>query len=651
MSGSIKERFIDEYVDKLSLIYPELEIKDIKKIVSDEINESYSPRRGSLYNNYADTKEDMNTEQAFEFIERNKAIMSGRGVLYKQHKDAINPGALLLQDLGADRKKQKKLMLEATGNKEFELAKFYDNRQKNIKVIMNSFFGVLLQSSSHFFNPHCGLSIMGKGRSIISQLAYSFERFLANNYKFTSFDEMLVFISNIKKEEYKHKELIDVNVSKKKLVKYLMNRFNEDYIDPDNYQAIIEKIVDGLDQEDRNKVYYKNNLFKFFNNEIVFNLLEEICNYDVSLSIAEMVYPDGIDDEEKNKYDSFFKAIKKLWSYIEEWVFYNYPVYDRMNKIEKHTRQVVLVVDTDSNFIGLGKWIQYLKKAELIDVDNETEKFKMINIMAIFLTNIANAVCRDYSINSGIIEEDEIKKLNMKNEFYYYRLLLTTNKKWYCGNIGIKEGKILKPSAIDIKGVAFKKASFNADIGDKIESIVTEKILKPKYIDLIEVLKSIKELENEIRNNILSGETKLWIPARINSLNSYADISKIAAIKAALNFNRIFPRDEMSFPNQVLMIKLKEITRLEDILYIKRDYPEEFENLKSLLTDNSLGWTVDRIAVPTSMKVCPKWIVPLIDVEAFVRDSLTPLIPIIRSIGIQTVATTKDSEYISTLVF
>lgn len=650
MSETLKEQFIDNYVEKLRLIFPEKKKKALYKIVKDEVEKSYEPQQGFLHNNYTNVKEELNTEEIIDYIQETKAITSGRGVLYKQHSETINPGALMLQDLGAGRKAQKKLMLEALGNKDYDLAKFHDNRQKNFKVIMNSFFGVLLQSSSHFFNPYCGLSIMGKGRSIISHIAFSFERFLFNNYKFISFEEFMNFVDNTLKEEYKSEDCIDIHISKKKLLKYFKARFDENVFDVENYEMVLEKVIDNLDQNERDRLFYKNNLFKFLENTEVFELLEKICSTDLEFSVAELKVPDGVDEKTAKKYKRFFNRVEFLWSLLNEWVFYNYPIYNRMNKIKSHKRKAVLLVDTDSNFINLDKWLHFLKKKELINLKDKVEKFRMINVMAVYLTNVANAVCWDYSINSGIIKEEELKKLNMKNEFYYYRLLLTENKKWYVGSIGIKEGKVLNPPSIDIKGMAFKKASFNAEIGDKIEKIMVDYILNAEKIDLIALVRAVRELEDYIRDDILSGSTKLWTPAKINSLSSYQDITKMASVKAGLAFNRIYPRDAMSFPNQVKMIKLKDV-KMPDIQFMKEDFPEEYENLKGMLMDNSIKYEFNRIALPTNIKECPKWIIPLIDIHTVVRNSLSAILPILKSANIRTVATTKNAEYTSTMLF
>ena len=112
-----------------------------------------------------------------------------------------------------------------------------------------------------------------------------------------------------------------------------------------------------------------------------------------------------------------FNDINKFWDILKDWVFYNHPVFNRLEKIKRLKRKTVILVDTDSNFINLNRWIQFLYKNKIIEdkYDNIT-KFRMINTLAIIITRIANTVCGQYCDYSNV-PEDKKPLLNMKNEF------------------------------------------------------------------------------------------------------------------------------------------------------------------------------------------------------------------------------------------
>ena len=134
----LQKRFIDNYFRKMRLLYPEMEEKKLLDIITKLVQERYTPLEGHLYNNYENTDDDMTNEEMVEKIEKENIITSGRGILFKQHDETLNPSLMILQDIQKQRKNEKKLMFKAIeeGNREDE--KYHDIRQKIYKLYMNS---------------------------------------------------------------------------------------------------------------------------------------------------------------------------------------------------------------------------------------------------------------------------------------------------------------------------------------------------------------------------------------------------------------------------------------------------------------------------------------------------------------------------------
>ena len=77
-------------------------------------------------------------------------------------------------------------------------------------------YGCLGAPSSIFYNIYVASSITRQGRSSISASLMLFESLLANNAKFGSFDEIMVFIDNVITEtpirKYNDNEVLNSNI-------------------------------------------------------------------------------------------------------------------------------------------------------------------------------------------------------------------------------------------------------------------------------------------------------------------------------------------------------------------------------------------------------------------------------------------------------
>lgn len=55
--------------------------------------------------------------------------------------------------------------------------------------------------------------------------------------------------------------------------------------------------------------------------------------------------------------------------------------------------------------------------------------------------------------------------------------------------------------------------------------------------------------------------------------------------------------------------------------------------------------------VPRNEKEIPEWLIPMIDVETIVMDSLTPFLLILNSVGIKTINTLANKEFNSQIIY
>ena len=215
----------------------------------------------------------------------------------------------------------------------------------------------------------------------------------------------------------------------------------------DEFVLTIENIVRNLSYEEKVMFYYKNNLYEFSQLPFIKDKLKYVID-----SLDEFNAP----DRKLIKDDAILAVVNELDKFYETFVLYDHPVYDRVRKAMYTDRDSVLYVDTDSNFLGLNKWVEFVKSDILNYQYNKPEtniEFITVNLMALILENVIDhglqTLCKHMNV-----KPEFAKRLYMKNEFYLSRIIFTDAKKRYVSNSILQEGQLLNDGLglPDIKG-------------------------------------------------------------------------------------------------------------------------------------------------------------------------------------------------------
>ena len=484
MEDIFKERWINNTFNKIKLLYPNDNDEQILKFVTKKYEESFSDSKCRIYNNYE--KEEINTtiSNTINWLYVRKPILTESGSLFKSHDECWNPNTMILNSKLTERDiaKKEKFRYMNLANKEtistkkseyYELSKKEDLRQGRLKVIANSEYGVSGLVSSWFFNMACASATTARGQALIATAFNAFEDFLGDAVLFNNMDECLSFISNILSERSIRKKkdskwIIDKNIDE--VTERLRSKFT---VSEDCDIKLIQKILKNLDQEDLNRVYYKSNMFEFFRNskrasQLIRNIVE--C-------------PKKFMDPKKPN-DYIKDDLDKLRSAVIEYVHYNYQFINRVTRLKTAKRKRVVVIDTDSNFINLGPWVNFVYEEILLNhinisrrkiinnnyiiesrnkfkkkgfIRKEQEIFRIINSMVNIIDEMIGKVLGDF-LERCNVPADNPGTTTMKNEFLYPRILITDAKKHYQAVIRLQEGNILPYDIdvnMDIKGWRF----------------------------------------------------------------------------------------------------------------------------------------------------------------------------------------------------
>lgn len=448
---------------------------------------------------------------------------------------------------------------------------------------------------------------------------------------------------------------------------------------------IVWDILVNLSQEDINRLYYKNNLYEFLDNESMKKaIIYILSSMDMPFIVPQLSsLPENIAVE-----------LEEFCNILKEYVYYGHEILDHFSKIDNMIRSSSVLLDTDSSLVSLDAWYRYvldlikdidmpikhlvvnpfedikcdefgdydLHKAlipvesdfdynfyddESIEFDRLSYPFKVIpqdgvrysiiNMMAYILETLVNDYMKRYCKKSfSDIDSQDPCLISMKNEYLFARLLLTSANKFYADLQELQEGNpVPKEVAMDIKGLPLAKNTLNPNSQKVLKEILYEDILNSSSIDQVKIIKKLAKFEKDIYNSLSSGEKKFYKPANIKSINTYDDPMRINGIKAAIVWNELRDEDneaiDMYGGRQAIDILKINITKA-CLPKIEESHPDKAHKIEELMHQyKQFEKCIDCIAIPKNEKA-PSWILPYVDYNNLIISNCKDL-PI-ESVGI-----------------
>lgn len=567
-------------------------------------------------------------------------IMSGYNVLYKNQDNSINLGALALESLLSSRKFYKdKMEASEWGSAEYI---YYKILQMTYKVLANSYYGILGEKNSIFYNPFIQNSITMTGQDIITTSIMAMESFLANNAKFRDTDDAITYVRNICRKSYEISatSLVDKIPDESEVIEYLISHVEDGF---EINRSIIEPLVRNLSDEQRVRVFYTNRVYDLiFNNS---HFIEGLKN------ILRFTYFDKPNEEIADNLETFKKEVINI-------CHYDYLYEDRYRRALKNMRKSVIVVDTDSNFINIDPYVKKTSEILGFSKDDSDMRISAMNVYINIVTEILKNTFWTFTTNMNLI--DRCKPIiNMKSEFIYKRILLTKNKKNYSGIIIAELGKLLKEPQMDTKGLAaIKKTNVPKKLRRQFMEILRGDILEAENIDLKKILRKYDGLGDDIRDSLRERNTEYLLPKNAELIETYELPDQIEPIRGVLIWNELEPENQIVLPEKINLLKLKELsTDSEEFIWLKENHPEKFNAVMKVVYNEGVsnpkldisrfGFT--SVAIPKSVEKIPEYLIPFIDFNAMVNNNISNGYVILESLGVY-ISQVKKFQYKSNLV-
>lgn len=500
------------------------------------------------------------------------------------------------------------------------------------KLNANATYGVLGAPTSLYYNIYIAEAITRQGRSYISCSIMLFESLLANNVKFNNLNELITFINNVEREKPKRKlidrYILDRNITLEECFYKLMNTADMTiWIPTEDEMARAWEYLQGLSQEDLNRLYYKNNLYSFADLPVVTDLIVKILKslggepeFELDPKSGKCKVVNNIFMDPNKPPKCIKEDLDILVEMMKEYVYYPHFYIDKLDRIEYMQRDIVAICDTDSTIISFDAWYRFIldkvynidmpikhQKRDMVDVIKADEwgdkplremvtcvepqfdynfytdevielerliepcalvpqdmlKYAIINIIAYICSDLVVDYLAEYTKLTGSYVEGTECRMIMKNEFYFLRAMLTESRRNYADVQALQEGNIIP------KGIKSQLAIMGLPIN---KSVLSEDVKKKlQHILFEDVLTADKVDQVHVMKQLIIFEKEIYNSIMNKELKYYKP-DNIAAISS-------YNKDPLSV-NGILAATIYNEMRTEDMPAINLEERNKITKIK-----------------------------------------------------------------------
>ena len=675
-------------------INPLINKENLNKFLDNVIKERIQNPICELDNNVTGEHKEATLLGVFDWVLERKPIIAGNGTFYMNQDEAMNPIANMLDSFLTERKAIKKEMfaIEDIGS---HLYQDLDRAQLNVKILVNSYYGGSGAPKAPFYSMWSGPATTLTAQSVISTTETTFEAFIADNYKFINTTELMSWLERVNKEYESFTLDSWIHIpSREELADRLISKLMS-YNDDDIY--VINTLVSNMNDDQIAFTYYKNNLIQFLkDHKEVSDILVKIISSIEDMGTVNPKNPDWISevpDKFKDRArevengkawnklvnrelfldpndlpDSVSEMVKTFSSILEKYVYVRYLSFDRIYRLRNMKRSCVTVIDTDSNILSLDTFVNYVFD-DLLFGDREaygrnrlSNAFIIVNTITYAITNVVQDILLYYGKCSNIPEKYR-SRFNMKNEFFFSKLVIGKTKKRYLSRIMLREGNYIEGGKVDIKGFDFKKSAVSAETQEFFTKLIDTDILHDGDMDIPKLRKKLLEYQHKIKETILNKDTVYLPLGNAKDIAAYKEPEKEMVVRGYITWNLLYPDKELELPTKVKILKLKLFSE-DDLKIIEDKYPEEAATIRDKIFNDTTGIFVKTkynkakgkteikkkgcnvLAIPLHAPI-PDWCMDLIDYDTIINNILSSFKGVTEIFGIKSATVGKSNDKVN----
>lgn len=184
-------------------------------------------------------------------------------------------------------------------------------------------------------------------------------------------------------------------------------------------------------------------------------------------------------------------------------------------------RRGVLASDTDSTIFTVQWWVEWMQGS----LDFSDQAVHIANSMVYIAGQVMRHVLATFCANMGV-EQSQIMRLEMKNEYYFPIFALTSRAKHYYGFRGAQEGVVFTKMKPEIKGVALRSSAVASEIIDLAHQTmfdIMNTLMKSERISALAIIRKVATIEREVMEAVANGSFKYFRRTSIKDREAYKD--------------------------------------------------------------------------------------------------------------------------------
>lgn len=560
----------------------------------------------SVYNSVKGTTTTLKADELLKSI-CERYIIVENGCLFLKHEIFTAPAVGSFDILKKLRTYYKTNMKKAKGEGRTMDIGFYSLMQQNTKEALNTYYGIMINIMSKYYNYDVAGSVTIRGRSTVSMNGITVE-YIFGKYRPYNVSIHLHFINMVTSKDvdwdywYEWFKEVPVPTTEEIIHDLLLDHDDGTYYG----RKILEQRVNRMSDKERYLTFYtasfKNALRLPKIQKIILTIMstqnedypeaQKLIDEGNFSKVKNILYLDPMNGPEKLK--SYFAELDK---YFKE-IMYGYYWYEgdtneygeKLDSTEfifkSMQRDRIMITDTDSLIIYLDADMDLLKGLDGFKEATSNFGHEMLDYVAgSFIINAISTLVQEGLVRytrMANINPKYGKEINYKQEFFFTTLQVTKGAKNYMGYIGIQEGVLLPIKEIDLKGLSLKKSNFNPVISSKAKDLVLEQIAKKDKPDLKAILKQIDEDREELLEMYKSDNNiKMFTISKFkkdyDNLHDYEKGND--RFKAIEVHNYLYPdHDKIRIPGSFLIASIDFKDREEELF---RNYPVQWERLNT----------------------------------------------------------------------
>lgn len=311
----------------------------------------------------------------------------------------------------------------------------------------------------------------------------------------------------------------------------------------------------------------------------------------------------------------------------------------QIHSLPSIVRRTAVLSDTDSTIFTVQYWVKFV----FGDLEINDQSLRLAYGVVYLCSQLVIHLLAMMSKSMGV-EKKYMRRLEMKNEFFYPALGLTSRSKHYFAFISAQEGNVKSDYELEMKGVGLRDSNCPPYLMEQFIQFIRrilESIISTGKFSLTDELTYIGNLELEVKKAMERGDTRYLKTAKIKQPNTY-NSDNPPPLRHYRFYRKVLepiygPPPELPYDTVKVPVDLESPTKFKAWLASIED-PTTRKNAEEwAIAEKAKGMTMSNFQLPIEVVVStgiPKEILPVAKIRQTIKESMGPFYIALESFGV-----------------